>query len=57
MFCFEFPDIPEKAGRKTRTRRTKEIAKRYAFHANAIKPIAEIKSYRLLVAFKSAVKS
>ena len=36
--CSEFPDIPDKAGRKTRRRRrrTKAIAKRYAFHANAI---------------------
>ena len=34
IFCFEFPNIPDKAGRKTR-RRTQAIAKRYAFHANA----------------------
>ena len=33
--CSEFPDIPDKAGRKTR-RRTQAIAKRYVFHANAI---------------------
>ena len=32
IFCSEFPDIPDKAGRKTR-RRTQ---KRSAFHANAI---------------------
>ena len=36
IFCSEFPDIPDKAGRKTRRRRTQAIAKRYAFHANAI---------------------
>ena len=39
IFCSEFPDIPVKAGRKTRRRsrrRTQAIAKRYAFHANAI---------------------
>ena len=37
--CSEFPGIPDKAGRKTmrRRRRTQLIAKRYAFHANAIK--------------------
>ena len=38
IFCSEFPDIPDKAGRKLkkrRRRRTQEIAKRYAFHANA----------------------
>ena len=41
IFCSEFPDIPDKAGRKTRTRRrrrrTQAIAKRDAFHANAKK--------------------
>ena len=40
IFCSEFPDIPDKAGRKTRRRRrrrTQAIAKRYAFHANAKK--------------------
>ena len=36
IFCPEFRDIPDKAGRKTRRRRTQAIAKRYAFHANAI---------------------
>ena len=36
-FCSEFPDIPDSAGRKTRRRRTQAIAKRYAFHINAIK--------------------
>ena len=40
IFCSEFPDIPDKAGRKTRTRRRRRraqaIAKRYVFHANAI---------------------
>ena len=35
--CSEFPEIPDKAGRKTgRRRRTQAIAKRYAFHANAV---------------------
>ena len=37
IFCSEFPDIPDKAGRKARRRRrTPAIAKRYAFHANVI---------------------
>ena len=40
-FCPEFPDIPDSAGKKTRRRRrrkrTQAIAKRYAFHTNAIK--------------------
>ena len=38
VFCSEFPDISENAGKVTgrRRRRTWEIAKRYAFHANAI---------------------
>ena len=35
IFCSEFPDIPDKAGRETRRRRTQAIAKHYAFHANA----------------------
>ena len=38
LFCSEFPDISDKAGRKTRRRRrrrTQAIAERYAFHANA----------------------
>ena len=42
VFCSEFPDIPIKAGKVTkrtrrRRRRTQAIAKRYAFHANAIR--------------------
>ena len=40
IFCSEFPDIPDKAGRKTRLRkrrrRAQAIAKRYAFHVNAV---------------------
>ena len=43
VFCSEFPDIPDKAERKTRRRRrrrkTQAIAKRHAFHANAIRLI------------------
>ena len=35
-FCSEFPNIPDNAGRKTRRIKTQAIAKRYAFHANAI---------------------
>ena len=36
IFCSEFPDIPDKAGRETRRRRRiQAIAKLYAFHANA----------------------
>ena len=34
--CSEFPNIPEKAGRVTRRRGIQAIAKRFAFHANAI---------------------
>ena len=38
IFCSEFPNIPDKTGRKIiRRRRTQAIAKRYAFHANTIK--------------------
>ena len=37
IICSDFPDIPDKTGRKTRRRkRTQAIAKRYAFHANVI---------------------
>ena len=36
VFCSEFPDIPDNAGRQTR-RRAHVIAKRYAFHANSVK--------------------
>ena len=40
VFCSEFPDIPDNAGRKTTTRRRSQaIAKRYAFHANAMRLI------------------
>ena len=35
IFGSEFLDIPDTAGRKTKTRRTQAIAKRYAFRANA----------------------
>ena len=35
VFCSEFPDIPDKAGRKTTRKRTQTTTKRYAFHANA----------------------
>ena len=41
VFCSEVPDIPDKGGRVTRRRRTKAIAKRYAFHANTKKHIDE----------------
>ena len=40
IFCFEFLNIPDKAGRKTRRRRrrrTQAIAKCYGFGANAIR--------------------
>ena len=33
--CSEFLNIPDKAGRKTRRRRTQATAKRFAFYANA----------------------
>ena len=36
VFCSEFPDIPDKAGRVTKRRRTQAIAKDHAFHANSI---------------------
>ena len=38
LFCSEFPNNPDKAGRKTtrRRKRTQTIAKRYAFQANEI---------------------
>ena len=40
VFCSEFPDISDNAGKATRRRRrrrrTQATAKRYAFHANAI---------------------
>ena len=41
VFCSEFPDIPDNAGKFTRRRRrrTQTIAKRYAFHANVIKKL------------------
>ena len=36
VFCFEFPDNLDKAGRKARRRRrTQAITKRYAFHAKS----------------------
>ena len=38
VFCSEYPDIPDDAGKSTkrwRRRKTQAIAKRYAFHANA----------------------
>ena len=40
IFRFDFPEIVDKAGRKTRrrrrSRRRKTVAKRYTFHAKAI---------------------
>ena len=41
--CSEFPDIPDKAGRKMRRRRrrTHPIAKRYELHANAKTYVAD----------------
>ena len=39
VFCSEFPNIPDNAGKVTRRRRTQAIAKRYTFHGNAIKII------------------
>ena len=38
VFCSEFPDIPDNAGKVTRRRRRRRIqaiAKRYMFHADA----------------------
>ena len=47
IFCSEFPDIPDKAGRKMRRRRrTQAIAKRYAFHENAKKECNQTKTKR-----------
>ena len=37
FFCSKFPDIPDKASRVTRKRRTQTIAKCFAFHERAIK--------------------
>ena len=44
VFCSKFLDIPDNAGkvtrrRRSRRRRTQAIAKRYAFHTNAISQI------------------
>ena len=41
--CSEYPNIPDKAGRKMkrRRRRTHPIAKRYALHANAKTYVAD----------------
>ena len=38
MFCSEFPNIPDKAGRiaRRRTTTTQEIAKGFAFQASAM---------------------
>ena len=59
VFCSEFPNIPDNAGkvtrgtrRRRRRRRTQAIAKRYVFHANAI-PIHKIPIANLLVALIS----
>ena len=46
IFCPEFPDILDKAGKKTRRRkrkRTQAIPKRYAFHANTKKSSSQKK--------------
>ena len=49
--CSEFPNIPEKAGRVTRRRRgTQAIAKRFAFHANAI---IAASVYKIISSFES----
>ena len=41
VFCAEFPDITDNAGKTTRRirkrRRTQAIAKRFSFHSNAVK--------------------
>ena len=45
FICCGFPDIPDKAGRKTRSsrnRRAQAIAKRNAFHGNAIERMLEL---------------
>ena len=45
FFCSEFPNIPDDAGKGTRRRRSRRIqaiAKRYAFHANAIKSLSKL---------------
>ena len=42
-----FPDIPNKAGRKTRRRRTHAISKCYAFHAHTIKRDINYLSYHI----------
>ena len=35
FFCSEFPNIPDKAARVKRKRRTQALAKRFAFYTNA----------------------
>ena len=46
FICCGFPDIPDKAGRKTRSsrkrKRAQAIAKRNAFHGNAIERMLEL---------------
>ena len=51
VFCSEFPDIPDNAGKVPRriTRRTQTIAKCYAFHANAINKGFESEKYTGLI--------
>ena len=51
MYCSEFPDIPDKAGRKTRRRlrRTQAIAKHCAFQANAISISTYVYNLKMLV--------
>ena len=39
IFCTEFLDIPDEAGRVTRRRRTQAITKRFAFHENVKREI------------------
>ena len=39
FFYFEFPDILDTAGKKIQRKRIQTIARRYAFHANAIKRV------------------
>ena len=51
VFCSEFPNIPDNAGRKMR-RRTQPIAKLYAFHENAINLFVFVKIYVANTSFK-----
>ena len=57
VFCSEFPDISDNAGKATRRRRrrrrTQATAKRYAFHANAINIKVGLSPSKKIILFTS----